>query len=307
MDNIDLLALQFVHHRLHAAAAHPDAGKHGVDREIIADDGDFCTTARVARHRFNLDDAVVNLGHFLHEQLGHKFRTNAAEEHLRASFLAAHIKNIGADAIAGAEILAWDQFVLADDRFGATEIDRHIAIFHTLDGAVDNFADAIFELIILAVTLGIAYLLHNHLFRGLRGDTPEIDWWQFIADEITHRIRRFREFLFRLAGRYLLHSIEGRNTFSIDRFFCRVLDHFSQTEQRNRAGFFINLGLDVMLHAIFFAPRNFNRVRHRIEHGVAVDIFLARHRIGDLQHFGGTVNYLINSHGRLLWYLGIGI
>ena len=72
--------------------------------------------ARIARHRADLDDAVIDFRHFLREQLRHELRMRARQENLRAARLAAHVIDIGADAVAGAEVFARDHLVAADDR-----------------------------------------------------------------------------------------------------------------------------------------------------------------------------------------------
>src|SRR5690606_38279116 len=98
----------------------------------------------------------------------------AREENLRAALLAAHTVDGGAHAIAIFEGLARDQFVTPDDRLAAAKIDDDIAVFHALHCAVDDLADAVLVLLILAVALGLAHLLHNHLLGGLCRDATEI-------------------------------------------------------------------------------------------------------------------------------------
>ena len=131
--------------------------------------------ARIARHGADLDDAVVDLGHFLGEQLGHELRMGARQEDLRPAHFLAHVVDIGADALALAEALARQQLVAAQDRLGAAEIDDDVAELDALDQAVDDLADAVLELVELALALGVAHLLHDHLLRRLRGDAAEID------------------------------------------------------------------------------------------------------------------------------------
>jgi hypothetical protein len=77
-DDVDLLALKLVDDRLHAAAAHTDAGADRVDGVVVGNHGDLRAAAGVAGHGLDLDDAVVDLGHFHLEQLGHEFRRGAA-------------------------------------------------------------------------------------------------------------------------------------------------------------------------------------------------------------------------------------
>ena len=102
-NDVDLLALQFADDGLHARAAHADAGADRIDRGIARDHGDLGARARIAGDRLHLDDAVVDLRHFLLEQLRHELRMGARQEDLRAALLAAHVIDIGADAVAGAE------------------------------------------------------------------------------------------------------------------------------------------------------------------------------------------------------------
>src|SRR5581483_10695130 len=162
-NDVDLLALQFVDHGLHARAAHADAGADGVDGGIARDHADLRARAGIAGDRLDLDDAVIDLGHFLREQLCHELRMGAGEENLRAPCLAAHVENIGADAVTVAEHLARQHLVAADDGLATAEIDDHAAIFDALDDAVDDVADAVLELLVLPVALGLAHLLHDHL------------------------------------------------------------------------------------------------------------------------------------------------
>src|SRR3546814_4817858 len=81
-DDVDLFALQLADHRLDPAAAHADAGADRIDAAVVGDDGDLGPAAGIARHRLDLDDAVVDLRHFLAEQLGHEVVRGArSEEH----------------------------------------------------------------------------------------------------------------------------------------------------------------------------------------------------------------------------------
>ena len=50
-----------------------------------------------------------------------------------------------------------------------------VAELDALDDAVDDLADAVLEFVVLALALGIAHLLHDHLLGVLGGDAAEID------------------------------------------------------------------------------------------------------------------------------------
>jgi hypothetical protein len=77
----------------------------------------------------------------------------AGQEDLRTAGLAAHVEDVGADAVAVAEHLARQHFVAADNGFAAAEIDNDAAIFDALDDAVDDVADAVLEFLILPVAI----------------------------------------------------------------------------------------------------------------------------------------------------------
>src|SRR5690606_25402826 len=166
-DDVDLLALQFADHGLDARTAHADAGADRVDRAVVGDDGDLGARAGIAGDRLELDDTVVDFRYFHGEQLHHELRMGTRQEDPRAALFAPDVIDIGADAVAVAHGLARDHLVAADDAFPTAEIDDHIAVLDPLDGAVDDFADAILELVELPVTLGFANLLDDHLLGGL--------------------------------------------------------------------------------------------------------------------------------------------
>jgi hypothetical protein len=84
------------------------------------------------------------------EQLGHELRMGARQEDLRAALLAAHVIDIGADAVAVRKI---SRGISSSRRMmpsPAAEIDDDVAVFDALDGAVDDLADAVLEFLILA-------------------------------------------------------------------------------------------------------------------------------------------------------------
>src|SRR5207248_2538211 len=116
---------------------------------------------------------------------GHELRMRARQEDLRPARLLAHVVDVGADALALAEALARQQFVASQHRLGAAEIDDDIAELDPLDQTVDDLADAVLELAVLALTLGVADLLDDYLLRGLRRDAAEVDRRQRIGDEIA--------------------------------------------------------------------------------------------------------------------------
>src|SRR6266511_2725777 len=137
---------------------------------------------RIPRHRLHLDDAVVDFRHLLGEQLGHELGMRARKKYLRPARLTAHVVDEGTDAVAVAERFSRQHFVAAHDRLAAAEIDDHVAVFHALDDAVDDVADAVLVFLILAVALGLAHLLHDHLLGRLGGDAAVLERRQGLGD-----------------------------------------------------------------------------------------------------------------------------
>ena len=133
----------------------------------------------------DFDDAVVNLGHFLREELLHELGVGAAEEDLRPAHFAADGEDQAADAVADADHFARDLLVAADDALGAAQVDDDMAELDPLDDAGDDLVGAILELFILALALGVADLLEDDLLGGLRGDAAELDRGQRIDDIVA--------------------------------------------------------------------------------------------------------------------------
>src|SRR5262249_36767171 len=148
----------------------------------------------------------------------------------RSALLAPDVINIGAHAIAIAEALARQQFIAPDNAFGAAQIDDDIAVFDALDDAVNDFADAILVFLILAFAFGIANLLDDHLFCGLRGNAAEI-----------HRRQRFRYEIADFGRRVARFGIRQRN---LARIALEFLGDFEKTAQSDFAGLAIDLGAD---------------------------------------------------------------
>ena len=285
-NDVDFLALQLVDDRLHARAAHAHARADRVDRGIVGGDRDLGARARIASDRLHLDDAVIDFRHFLGEQPRGELRMGAGEEDLRAARLAPHVVDVSADAVAGAEHLARDQFVAPHDRLaraGAAEIDHDIAVFDALDLAVDDLTDAVLVDLILLVALGFADLLHQHLFGGLGGNPSVVERRQGFGDPVAD-----------LSRRVLLLRVGERD---LRRLVLEVIDDEQEPGESDFSGLRIDLRADLGLLAVARSRGLLHRVFHRREHDRAVDRFFARDRVDDLQEFKSVG---ANGHSRLL-------
>jgi hypothetical protein len=268
-DDVDLLALELVHHRLHARTAHADAGADRIDRGIPRHHRDLGPRSGIARDRLHLNDAVVDFRHFLREQLGHELRVGARQENLRPALLAANVVDVGADTVAVAEHFARQHLVAPHDRFAAAEVDDDVAVFDPLDDAVDDVADAVLVFLVLPVAFGLAHLLHDDLLGRLRGDAAVFERRQLVGYRVAD-----------LGGRVMTARVVERD---LERGILDRLHHQHVARQMQLAALRIDLGVNVGFAAVPGARRLGDRILHGAEHDLAVDRLFAGHRVGDLQ------------------------
>ena len=276
LDDVDLLALQLADHRLHARAAHADAGADRINAGIVGKHGDLGARAGVAGDRPDFDDAFVDLRHLLGEQLDHELRVGARKEHLRPARLFAHVDDVGAHPIAGVEVFARNGLFAAQQRLGTVEIDDDVAELDAFDQAVDHFADAVLELVVLAFALGFANLVHDHLFRGLRGDTAEIDRRQGI-DQLIADLR---------TG---LAALRRRHR-QLGGFVFHLLDDLEVAGERNFTADAVDPDPNIVLLAVLGPSGLLDRLLHRLEHFLAVDPLVSGDGVRHLKQFGTRVN-----------------
>src|SRR3546814_9658848 len=102
--------------------------------------------------------SLADFRHFELEQLHHEFRRGAADEQLRAARLGAHVVQVAADAVAGADDIARDRLVLGNERLGvAAQVDVDVAALDALDDAGPQLADALLPLVPALSPPGLAH------------------------------------------------------------------------------------------------------------------------------------------------------
>ena len=98
VDDVDLLAVQLVHHIADPLAHRTNAGALGVDALHIAAYGDLGAVAGLAGDRDDVDGAVTDLGHFECEEFADQVWVGAREQHLRAAEASAYAHHQALDA-----------------------------------------------------------------------------------------------------------------------------------------------------------------------------------------------------------------
>ena len=211
----------------------------------------------------------------------------AREENLRPPRLAPDVIDKGANPVAGPEHFSRHQFVAPHHslaRARAAEIDDDVAIFDALDLAVDDFADAVLVDVILLVAFGLSDLLHQHLLGRLCGNSA-----------VVERRQGFRDPVANLRRGVLLLGLDERD---LRRLILDLIDHKQKSGETDFAGLRVDLGAHLGFLTVARARRLLHRVFHRGEHDRAVDRFLARNRIDDLQEFESVG---ADGHRLLLW------
>ena len=173
-DDVDLLAAQLADDRLDARALHADAGADRVDVALARVDRHLGAIARLAHRAANHHGAVVDLRHFLLEQLDQQRRIRARQHDLRSLGAAVDAADHRADAVADGVVLRARLFLARQLRLDAAELHDDVAVLEPLDDAVDDLADALAVLGVDVLALGLADLLEDHLLGGLRRDPPEV-------------------------------------------------------------------------------------------------------------------------------------
>ena len=211
----------------------------------------------------------------------------ARQEDLGTALLLPNVVDVRAHAVADLEVLARQQLVAAQHRLGPAEIDDHIAVVDPLDQAVDDLADPILELLELALALGLADLLDDHLLCRLRRDPAEIDGRKLIRQEVADFGIRL------LPARRLDDDLRG--------LILDGLDDLAVAGQRDVAGPMIDVGPDVVLLPILRPRGLLDRLLHGLQHFVPLDVFLAGNRVGNLQQLTqGTTPFTIPQRQRRL-------
>ena len=161
--------------------------------------------------------------------------------------------------------------VARDNRLGPAQIDNDVAVFNPLDHTGDNFTNPVLELFVLALALGAPHLLHNHLLGGLGGNAAVINGRQGLGDKFSHLGLRL----------VLAHFVE--RDFGADVF--DLFHHLTDAEQPQVAVFAIDLGADVVFHAVTGLGRLLNGFLHGLDHDFLVDCLFPGDRFRDLQDF----------------------
>ena len=280
-NDVHALAGDLVGDRLHARAAHADAGAHRINARVVALDRDLGAHARIARGAEDLDEALADFGHLELEQLDEELRRRAREEQLRPARLGAHLLQERLDAVLGLGLLARDHVGARHEALGvAAEVDVDTVAVDALDDAAHERADAVAVRIDHLGALGLAHLLHDDLLGLLRGDAAE-----------GHRLDRLLDEAADLRlGIDVERILEAQLTLGHLQLLGVVGKYLPAAEGLVVAALAVDRDARVPLLAVLLAGRGRQRRFERLEDDFLIDALLVGDGIDHHQYF------LVHSH-----------
>src|SRR5690606_25410175 len=162
-DDIDLFAAQLVAHRRHARTAHAHAGADGIDALVVRDHGNLGAYAGVAGGRLDFKQTLLDLGHFVLEQLADEFGRRARQNDLLAAGRMIDLVHPGADTVAHTDIFLGYHLAARQACFDLAGFDDGVALVHALDRAGHDVFAPLEEVVQDLFALGVADLLQDGL------------------------------------------------------------------------------------------------------------------------------------------------
>src|SRR5581483_3269108 len=266
--DVDLLAAELLDDGLHARAAHADAGAHRVDVRVVRRDGDLGASTGLACRALHLDDALVDLGHLLLEELDQETGMRPREDDLRALSRELDVQDERADAIALTIALARDLLLLGEDRVGATEVHDDVLLLEPLDDAREELALPALELVVDDVALGVPDALDDVLLRRLGGDPPELLRRQ-LGEQLVADLGVGIDLRARFGHRHLVLGI------------LDDVDNRLDLEQLDLADLRVELGFDVLLVPERLLRRRQHGLFERTDDDLPVDALFLAHLLDD--------------------------
>src|SRR5687768_9629226 len=273
-NDVDPLAGDLVRDRLHARAAHADAGTDRVDARVEALHRDLGARAGIARRAEDLDEPLAHLGHLELEQLDKEVGRGPRQEELRAARLGAHLAQQRLEAVLRPHHLARDHVLPRHESFGiAAEIHVHAVAVDALYDAGNERRDAVLVLVHDLGALGFAHLLHDDLLGRLGGDAAEGDRFHRHLDEAADLGLRV----------HVLRIVEAQFALGELELGRVVGEDLPATERAVFAGLPVDLDPHVDVVAVLAPRRGRERGLERLEDDLARDALLVGDGLDDFQ------------------------
>ncbi len=272
--DVDALAGQFVGDGVDARATNTHAGADRVDTLVVREHGDLGARTGVAGAALDLQQALLDLGHFLAEQLDHELGGGARQDDGRAAQRQVHFHDHGADAVAVAQVFLGDHLAAAQAPFDAARFDDDVALVHALDGAHEDLVAARHEVVEQHLALGVADLLQDHLLGSHGADAAD-----------RHRIHRFLDVVVHVDVGDLLLGFEQQDFLFGQLQAGLVRHHVPAAEGFVVAAVAVDRDADVHVAFVQLLGGLRQGRLHRAENHVTLDVLLARDRFDQHQQF----------------------
>src|SRR5690606_24150884 len=125
-------------HGLNTGAAHADASADRIDAAVMGENGDLGAHARITRRAFQLKQTLLDLRHFIFEELGDEHRRRAGQDDLLATRLAVNVFQVSANAITNAQVFFRNHFGTRKAGLDLADFNNGVALVHALDRARDD-------------------------------------------------------------------------------------------------------------------------------------------------------------------------
>src|SRR5690606_4914999 len=175
--DVDALAAQLAHHRLHARALQPHAGADRVDRLVPRGHRDLGPPADLARDSLDVHDALVDLGNLELEQRRDEQRVRARQDQPRPLGGLLDPLQHGTDRLPLSEPLPRVLLLPRDDRVRLARLVQHhddLAALDLLHFTAQQLTDLVRVLVTDALALALTDPLDDALLGGHHGVAAEL-------------------------------------------------------------------------------------------------------------------------------------
>ena len=181
-----------------------------------------------------------------------------------------------ADALAGRVLLAGHLLLAGHHGLGLAEVDEEVAALAAAHDAGDDVADPVLEVVVDALLLELAELLHDRLPGGLGGDAAEVGGIDLLFDELAELGARLQD-LRLLDVNLRLRIADG-------------IDDLEQGPRMELAVLGVDLNLQLLAGVNPFLGRRLDGIDNRGDHVVATDPLLLLHVLEDGKDFAAHMD-----------------
>ena len=188
--DVDLFSKELVDDVLDTTAACADACAYRIHVFVFCVYGDLRSGTSLTGDALDLYRTVFDFRHFQFKQLFYKARVRSGKEDLRTLGALSYIHDVRLDPVVDLVAFSGSSLSCHQDTFGVAHVYKNRLIADSLNHTCDQVtltADVVVE---DHAPLRLADPLHNHLFRSLCRDTPEVSRRYLVFYHIAYLVSR---------------------------------------------------------------------------------------------------------------------